>query len=234
MSSHDEPDNGQDQSKSSNTSNLDELAEEDRVRLKQSIHTHREKPVLERLYWEYGYSQTEIGEMFGLTGASISYWMRKHGIGTRVNHGGFDIPHREEKAEYGRIRIPPAEEDAVHRYEVKEHQLIALLNGESREKVLDDEGTHVIHHRLPTKVAINLPEVVEVVTPAEHKAITHPRDLPDDVEHWEADTASTLEEIDFERSGVPVDAVKGLHRSRLNPSDPEAAGESPQAAEADD
>lgn len=172
----------------------------------ETVYTYRARSVLEYLCLDRGLSQMEVAEHFGLTQPAISYWVKKHDIPSGRGHGTFGL-NPTGGTEYGRYRVCVGGD--VHSVYV--HQLLAVANGADPQHVFGNG--HSVHHELPTKVALNVAANLDMVTYSEHREIAHPRHV--DGSHWGADTASTLEEIGFERSGVPLEAIEGLHGSRL-------------------
>jgi hypothetical protein len=175
-------------------------------------HPHRSEAVLRHLYYEQGLTQAEIAERLDVCQGTVCEWMDRNDISTTVGYGSYSIPNRVKK-ETERFIYPTFR---IHiegnQIELKGHQLAALIDSPVDE--VFGEG-RVCHHRLPSQTALNVAENVETMSTGEHQGIVHPDGSDGNVTPEEADTASTLDDIGWEQSGVPADAARGLHGSQV-------------------
>lgn len=170
---------------------------------------YRNESVLRHLYYEDGLTQREIAAEFDVSERTVWRWMNKHGI-QRRGPDHYRLPSPSDASyPYPFIWMDDCGVDRL----VYEHQLVALAAGADPENLFG--GAWEVHHRLPLP-QLNLPENVEVLPKSEHQNITHPTEaeVPD-----AAETADTLDEIGFEQSGVPLDALDVTPAGYLDVSD---------------
>jgi hypothetical protein len=176
---------------------------------------YRKEEALRWLYFDEGLSQYDIADLYDVSVSTISYWFDKHDISTET-HGSFQITDQGSDAtDYPRWREYVDGEQYWHR--------LARINVFVVSEPADVAEADEVHHRFPTGVAIDVPSNLEPLDSEEHRGITHPSqtDDPDEI-----DTATAPEEVGIGKSEVPLSAVEGLHRSRLE-LPPHPADETP-------
>lgn len=172
-------------------------------------HPHRDASILRYLYFTERMTQAEIADRLDVSQATISTWMAKHDINTVQGHGSFSIPAEPKNGEgssaYPRFCITLEGEQ----HEFKVHQITILPEADTADVFGEDRECH---HRLPMTVAFNVCANIEPMAAEDHGRIEHP---DGDTTPEEADTAATLEDIEWEQSGVPLEAIRGLHGSTV-------------------
>lgn len=156
------------------------------------IYSYKDKKTLEYLYHRKRLSQREIAECYDVAQTTISRWMRKRGISTGHGYGAI-TPHRIGNITYWRYWTRSngiAEEIHIH-------QLLACLDNDPHD--VFGSGT-VVHHRLNSPVAINLPANLVPLDSQEHS--TEHRVIRHLSKEELADRAETLLDEILDRDGT--------------------------------
>lgn len=138
---------------------------------------HRDADVLMHFYWDMEMSQKDVADELACNQRTVSKWLDKTDLGardegemgrqaTRVKRAKFGTHHSD-----GHERWTARDPDGTIPT-VGVHQLLAVADGADPHVVWADD-THV-HHRTGVPW-LNMPGMVEVLTPGEHKR-THTTD----------------------------------------------------------
>jgi len=125
------------------------------------------KERISKLYWDSGLNQKQISDVFGVSQATISDWMKQYDIPTRGGSQSIGARFLTHTSGYENWL---ADVDGTTKT-VAVHQLLAIAEGEDPSKVFSD-GEYQIHHKneIPWD---NRAENIELVTRQEH-ADRHP------------------------------------------------------------
>jgi len=121
----------------------------------------RSKKLLERLYVEEQRTTIEIANRLGCSNETISYWLRKHDISTRMS-----LPHFHTNA-YGYEYIRHTVNGELAQVPV--HRLVAVATGVLDADKLKDSSV-VVHHRNNISWD-NRPKNLEAMDSREHSSI---------------------------------------------------------------
>lgn len=144
-------------------------------------YAYKDENALHYLYQVEEWSQGRIGERYDVTQTTISRWMSEHGIETRGPSDSRETstvlsvyPFKSGTTEYTQIYSRFGDE----RRQCYGHQLLACLENDPHEVFAHK---NVIHHRVPSQVALDIPGNLEVLSRSEHTLLHSQEETPAEV-----------------------------------------------------
>jgi len=173
--------------------------------IERSTYEHGAEPwkdphALQTLYHQRGYSQQDIADRYDIRQQTVCYWMGKFDIETEppMHKREPSISKSELVKDKVQYKVPDGDGGREH---FQRHQLVALLctdvDGEWSYSADDifGRGSHV-HHEMSADIAIDIPENLTVLSPAEHVTVHAGGSIEQRVE-------ATLSELYEEYEGEP-------------------------------